>query len=88
MDHFDRIVTGARLQLMEVPTPSIQETSTYSTLPPDLNTFCPLDELRLKVTGQRLEPDRAVLAVGSSSPRDSIDRRCRRCWLESIARTR
>jgi hypothetical protein len=29
---------------------------------PDLTTFCRLDELGLVVTGQRLEPDRAVLA--------------------------
>ncbi len=30
---------------------------------PDLTTFCRLDELGLEVTGQRLEPDRAVLAL-------------------------
>ena len=29
---------------------------------PDLTTFCRLDELGLVVVGQRLEPDRAVLA--------------------------
>ncbi len=29
---------------------------------PDLTTFCRLDGLGLVVTGQRLEPDRAVLA--------------------------
>lgn len=29
---------------------------------PDLTTFCRLDGLGLEVTGQRLEPDRAVLA--------------------------
>ena len=29
---------------------------------PDLTTFCRLDELGLEVVGQRLEPDRAVLA--------------------------
>ena len=28
----------------------------------DLTTFCRLDELGLEVCGQRLEPDRAVLA--------------------------
>jgi hypothetical protein len=27
----------------------------------DLTTFCRLDELGLEVTGQRVEPDRAVL---------------------------
>jgi len=31
---------------------------------PDLTTFCRLDELGLVVVGQRLEPDRAVLAEG------------------------
>ena len=29
---------------------------------PDLSKFCRLDELGLEVIGQRLEPDRAVLA--------------------------
>ena len=29
---------------------------------PDLTTFCRLDGLGLVVTGQRLEPDRAILA--------------------------
>lgn len=34
---------------------------------PDLTTFCrlELDELELEVTGQRLEPDRAVLRLPS-----------------------
>jgi transposase len=52
---------------------------------PDLTTFCRLDELGLEVTGQRLEPDRAVLAcrVVSSDPGD---RWCRRCGCEGTAR--
>jgi len=33
----------------------------------DLTTFCRLDELGLEVTGQRLEPGRAVLACRVSS---------------------
>ena len=33
----------------------------------DLTTFCRLDELGLEVTGQRLEPDRAVLYGRSQS---------------------
>ena len=33
----------------------------------DLTLFCRLDELGLEVTGQRLEPGRAVLRAGSSS---------------------
>jgi hypothetical protein len=32
---------------------------------PDLTTFCRLDDLGLEVTGQRLEPDRAVLVGGA-----------------------
>lgn len=35
---------------------------------PDLTTFCRLDELGLEVTGQRLEPDRAVLACRVLEP--------------------
>jgi transposase len=52
---------------------------------PDLTTFCRLDALGLEVTGQRLEPDRAVLAcrVVSSDP---ADRWCRRCGCEGTAR--
>ena len=39
---------------------------------PDLTTFCRLDELGLVVTGQRLRPDRAVLACRVVDP----DHRC------------
>ena len=59
---------------MEVLTPPIWKTSTCLTLPlagfacPDLTTFCRLDELGLEVTGQRLEPDRAVLACRVVEP--------------------
>ncbi|MBD4563972.1 ISL3 family transposase, partial [Xanthomonas citri pv. citri] len=35
---------------------------------PDLTAFCRLDELGLVVTGQRLEPDRAVLACQVVEP--------------------
>lgn len=38
---------------------------------PDLTVFCGLDELGLEVTGQRLEPDRAVLACRVVEPDDS-----------------
>jgi hypothetical protein len=48
----------------------------------DLTTFCRLEELGLEVTGQRLEPDRAVLAC---RVRDD-DRWCRRCGCEGVAR--
>jgi hypothetical protein len=41
----------------------------------DLTTFCRLDELGLEVTGQRLEPDRAVLACRIVDP-DDWYRRC------------
>jgi len=49
---------------------------------PDLTTFCRLDELGLVVTGQRLEPDRAVLACRVVEP----DQWCRRCGCEGSAR--
>ena len=47
--------------------------ATFTT--PDLTTFAGLDELGLEVTGQRLEPDRAVLACRVVKPDDW----CRRC---------
>ena len=49
---------------------------------PDLTMFCRLDELGLVVTGQRLEPDRAVLACRVVEP----DRWCRRCGGEGVPR--
>jgi len=49
---------------------------------PDLSTFCRLDELGLKVVGQRLEPDRAVLACRVVDT-DEFARWCRRCGAEA-----
>jgi transposase len=49
---------------------------------PDLTTFCRLDALGLVVTGQRLEPDRAVLACRVVEP----DQWCRRCGTEGVPR--
>ncbi len=49
---------------------------------PDLTTFCRLDQLGLEVTGQRLEPDRAVLACRVVDP----DGWCRRCGCEGTPR--
>jgi transposase len=70
---------------MEVPTPPIRGDpdvldATFAC--PDLTTFCRLDELGLEVTGQRLEPDRAVLACRVLEP----DRWCRRCGCEGSPR--
>ena len=48
----------------------------------DLTTFCRLDELGLEVTGQRVEPDRAVLACRLVEP----DQWCRRCGCEGRSR--
>jgi transposase len=53
---------------------------------PDLTTFARLDELGLEVTGQRLEPDRAVLACRVVDPEGSLDRWCCRCGCEGMAR--
>ena len=52
---------------------------------PDLTTFCRLDGLGLEVTGQRLEPDRAVLACRVVEA-DLGDRWCRRCGCEGVPR--
>ena len=49
---------------------------------PDLSAFCRLRELGLVVTGQRLEPDRAVLACRVLDP----DQWCRRCGCEGSPR--
>lgn len=49
---------------------------------PDLTTFCRLDELGLQVIGQRLEPDRALLACRILDP----DQWCRRCGCEGVSR--
>ena len=49
---------------------------------PDLTTFCRLDDLDLVVTGQRLEPHRAVLACRVLTP----DEWCRRCGAEGTPR--
>jgi transposase len=49
---------------------------------PDLTTFCRLDALGLEVTGQRLEPDRAVLACRVLE----TDRWCRRCGCQGVLR--
>jgi transposase len=48
----------------------------------DLTTFARLDELGLEVVGQRLGPDRAVLACRVVEP----DGWCRRCGCEGVAR--
>lgn len=48
---------------------------------PDLTTFARLDELGLEVVGQRLEPDRAVLACRVAEP----DEWCRRCGCEGAS---
>jgi transposase len=49
---------------------------------PDLTTFCRLDELGLEVTGQRLRPDRAVLACRIIDE----DSWCRRCGEQGAPR--
>jgi len=71
--------------MMRVPTPLIWKTSTCLTATfaaSDLTAFCCLDELGLEVTGQRLEPDRAVLACRVVD----LDRWCRRCGCEGQPR--
>ena len=48
----------------------------------DLTAFCRLDGLGLQVVGQRVEPDRAVLACRVVEP----DGWCRRCGAEGAVR--
>lgn len=48
----------------------------------DLTLFCRLNELGLEVTGQRLEPERAVLACRVVDP----DRWCHDCGCEGVVR--
>ena len=70
--------------MMGVLTQPIGKTSTLSDATfacPDLTTFARLDELGLEVTGQRVEPDRAVLACRVVDP----DRWCRRCGCRGRA---
>lgn len=50
----------------------------------DVTTFCRLGELGLEVCGQRLEPDRAVLACEITAT--EADRWCRRCGEEGVPR--
>jgi len=52
---------------------------------PDVTAFCRLDGLGLAVTGQRLEPGRAVLACRVVDA-DPGDRWCRRCGCEGTVR--
>jgi hypothetical protein len=52
---------------------------------PDLGSFCRLDELGLRVVGQRLEPGRAVLACRVIET-DEFARWCRRCGCEAAPR--
>ena len=49
---------------------------------PDLTTFTGLDDLGLVVTGQRIEPDRAVLSCRVVEPDDW----CRRCGCQGVPR--
>jgi transposase len=51
---------------------------------PDLGAFCRLDEVGLEVVGQRLEPDRAVLACRVEP--GEYDRWCRCCGAEGVPR--
>jgi hypothetical protein len=52
---------------------------------PDLGSFCRLDELGLRVVGQRLEPGRAVLACRVVET-DEFARWCRRCGYARLRR--
>src|SRR5699024_4839830 len=53
---------------------------------PDLTTFTGLDDLGLQVIGQRVEPDRAVLACRVVEAPEAMDQWCRRCGCEGAPR--
>ena len=70
---------------MEVPTPIHLEdldVSQATFVRPDLTTFAGLDGLGLEVVGQRVEPDRAVLACRVVAPDDW----CHRCGSQGVPR--
>ena len=70
---------------MEVPTPIHLEdldVSQATFVRPDLTTFAGLDGLGLEVVGQRVEPQRAVLACRIVEP----DQWCHRCGCEGAPR--
>ena len=70
--------------MMGVLTQPIRKTSTCLTsfTCPDLTTFRGLEELGLVAVGERLEPDRAVVACRVSEPDDW----CRWCGCQGVAR--
>ena len=53
---------------------------------PDLTTFCRVDELGLRVVGQHLDPEGAVLACRVVDPEDGSHQWCRRCSCEGVPR--
>src|SRR3954454_5825335 len=71
--------------MMGVLTLPIGKTSTLSDATfacPDLTTFARVDELGLEVTGQRVDPDRVVLACRVVDP----DQWCCRCGCQGVPR--
>lgn len=75
---------------MRVPRPHLEDLRADATVDersdafarPDLSTFFRPDKLGLVVTGQRLDPDLAVLACRVLEP----DQWCRRCGCEGSPR--
>ena len=68
------VLTPTHLEDLDVPD------ATFAS--PDVTTFCRVDELGLVVVGQRLEPQRAVLACRVVEQ----DQWCRRCGCEGVVR--
>ena len=68
--------------VLTLPTGKTSTLSDATFACPDLTTFARLDELGLAVVGQRLEPDRAVLACRVVE----ADSWCRRCGCEGSPR--
>ena len=73
---------AVHLKDLDVPDATVAATPDAGFGRVDLTAFCRLDELGLIVTGQRLEPDKAVLACRVVEP----DQWCRRCGCEGTPR--
>ena len=63
------------MEVLTLTHPEDLDVSHATFAAPDLTMFCRLDGLGLEVTGQLVEPERAVLACRIVAPDDW----CRRC---------
>ena len=69
--------------MMGVPTVHLKDLDMSNTIfdRPDLSAFTRLDDLGLEVTGQRIEPDHAVLACRITGETGGVDAAGARAFL-------